>query len=159
MAPKKPAYDMTAPEMTRVTVRVPKTTLDQIGQWVDELGVRRSHFLGIALVAGSRLLVGTCSREILAPNEPEPELNAADLMSRLSASQKFRSQALAEQSAGTLPAVAQSAVVEMQNEIAALRAEVSVLESRLAHADKTRKGRRQALVEQGGPNASAPSAE
>ena len=50
-------HDMTAPKMTRVTVRVPKTTLDQINDWVDTLGVRRSHFLGIALVAGVRTLI------------------------------------------------------------------------------------------------------
>ena len=50
-------HNMTAPKMTRVTVRVPKTTLDQINDWVDTLGVRRSHFLGIALVAGVRALI------------------------------------------------------------------------------------------------------
>lgn len=52
-----PSEDMTTPRMTRVAVRVPKTTLDQINSWVDSLGVRRSHFLGIALVVGSRLLL------------------------------------------------------------------------------------------------------
>jgi len=52
-----PADDMTTPRMTRVAVRVPKATLDQINTWVDALGVRRSHFLGIALVVGSRLLL------------------------------------------------------------------------------------------------------
>jgi hypothetical protein len=60
--------DMTAPKMTRVTVRVPKTTLDQINEWVDALGVRRSHFLGIALVAGVRSLIRASAVELsLAP--------------------------------------------------------------------------------------------
>ena len=56
--------DMTAPKMTRVTVRVPKTTLDQIDEWVDALGVRRSHFLGIALVAGVRSLIRASAIEL-----------------------------------------------------------------------------------------------
>jgi hypothetical protein len=55
---------MTAPKMTRVTVRVPRTTLDQINDWVDTLGVRRSHFLGIALVAGVRSLIRASALEI-----------------------------------------------------------------------------------------------
>jgi TolA-binding protein len=50
--------------MTRVTVRVPKTTLDQINEWVDALGVRRSHFLGIALVAGVRALMHASALEM-----------------------------------------------------------------------------------------------
>jgi len=62
--------DMTAPKMTRVTVRVPKATLDQINEWVDALGVRRSHFLGIALVAGVRSLIRASAIELsLAPKE------------------------------------------------------------------------------------------
>jgi hypothetical protein len=61
MAPK---HDMTAPKMTRVTVRVPKTTLDQINDWVDTLGVRRSHFLGIALVSGVRSLIHASALEL-----------------------------------------------------------------------------------------------
>ena len=64
-------HDMTAPKMTRVTVRVPKTTLDQINEWVDALGVRRSHFLGIALVAGVRSLIRASAVEpSLAPETP-----------------------------------------------------------------------------------------
>ncbi len=57
-------HDMTTPKMTRVTVRVPKTTLDQINDWVDTLGVRRSHFLGIALVAGVRSLMRASALEM-----------------------------------------------------------------------------------------------
>ena len=57
-------HDMTAPKMTRVTVRVPKTTLDQINDWVDTLGVRRSHFLGIALVSGARSLIHASALEM-----------------------------------------------------------------------------------------------
>jgi TolA-binding protein len=61
-------YNMSAPKMTRVTVRVPRTTLDQINDWVDALGVRRSHFLGIALVAGVRSLMRASALELsLAP--------------------------------------------------------------------------------------------
>jgi hypothetical protein len=56
--------DMTAPKMTRVTVRVPRTTLEQINEWVDTLGVRRSHFLGIALVAGVRSLIQASALEV-----------------------------------------------------------------------------------------------
>ena len=57
-------HDMTAPEMTRVAVRVPRTTLAQINVWVDTLGVRRSHFLGIALVAGVRSLIHASALEV-----------------------------------------------------------------------------------------------
>jgi hypothetical protein len=57
-------HDMAAPKMTRVTVRVPKATLDQINDWVDALGVRRSHFLGIALVAGVRSLMRASALEL-----------------------------------------------------------------------------------------------
>lgn len=57
-------HDMTAPKMTRVAVRVPKTTLDQINDWVDTLGVRRSHFLGIALVAGVRSLIQASALQV-----------------------------------------------------------------------------------------------
>lgn len=72
-------HDMTAPKMTRVTVRVPKTTLDQINDWVDTLGVRRSHFLGIALVAGVRSLIRASSLEMaLAPEgESHPDASQA----------------------------------------------------------------------------------
>ena len=60
------AHEMAAPKMTRVTVRVPKATLEEINQWVDELGVRRSHFLALALVAGARSLMQACAFEPLA---------------------------------------------------------------------------------------------
>jgi hypothetical protein len=62
-------HDMTTPKMTRVTVRVPKTTLDQINDWVDTLGVRRSHFLGIALVAGVRSLMRASALEMSLSSE------------------------------------------------------------------------------------------
>ena len=84
-------HDMTTPKMTRVTVRVPKTTLDQINDWVDTLGVRRSHFLGIALVAGVRSLIQASALEMsltpasdahpgtsLAAKEPATDLAPAD---------------------------------------------------------------------------------
>ena len=63
-------HDMTTPKMTRVTVRVPKTTLDQINEWVDTLGVRRSHFLGIAIVAGARTLIRASALEAPAGLHP-----------------------------------------------------------------------------------------
>ena len=59
--------DMTAPKMTRVAVRVPHTTLEQINDWVDALGVRRSHFLGIALVAGVRSLMRASALDLSWP--------------------------------------------------------------------------------------------
>jgi hypothetical protein len=58
---------MTAPKMTRVAVRVPHTTLEQINDWVDALGVRRSHFLGIALVAGVRSLMRASALDLSWP--------------------------------------------------------------------------------------------
>lgn len=63
-------HDMTTPKMTRVAVRVPTSTLDQINAWVDTLGVRRSHFLGIALVSGVRSLVRASALEILPGAAP-----------------------------------------------------------------------------------------
>ncbi len=64
-----PKQSMTTPKMTRVTVRVPKATLAQINEWVSALGVRRSHFLGIALVSGARSLMqaNAPGAEALAP--------------------------------------------------------------------------------------------
>ncbi len=50
-------------------MRVPKTTLDQINDWVDTLGVRRSHFLGIALVAGVRSLMRASALEMSLSSE------------------------------------------------------------------------------------------
>ena len=66
-------YDMSTPHMTRVTVRIPKTTLDQINDWVDTLGVRRSHFLGIALVAGARSLIQASALELALATETDSE--------------------------------------------------------------------------------------
>ena len=73
------AHEMAAPKMTRVTVRVPKATLEEINQWVDGLGVRRSHFLALALVAGARSLMQACAFEPPGPAEPPfAELPASD---------------------------------------------------------------------------------
>ena len=73
-------HDMTAPEMTRVAVRVPCTTLDQINTWVDMLGVRRSHFLGIALVAGVRSLIQASALEVSfgSPRYLQTDVEPAD---------------------------------------------------------------------------------
>ena len=62
-------HDKAAPKMTRVAVRVPRATLDQIDDWVDTLGVRRSHFLGIALVAGVRSLMQASALEVTPTSE------------------------------------------------------------------------------------------
>jgi hypothetical protein len=72
-------HDMAAPKMTRVTVRVPRTTLDQINDWVDALGVRRSHFLGIALVAGVRSLMRASALELSLAPEGSARLGAGQL--------------------------------------------------------------------------------
>jgi hypothetical protein len=111
-------YDMTAPEMTRVTVRVPKAMLDQIDRWVDSLGVRRSHFLGIALVAGSRLLVRACVPEALVP---EGQARVGDAVGR----------AGGQAVGGDVEAPVILMLEMMQAEIAALRAEVAELQDRL----------------------------
>jgi hypothetical protein len=147
------SYDMTSPEMTRVTVRVPKTTLEQIGGWVDALGVRRSHFLGMALVAGSRLLVRSCSPETLGG-----ALSALDEASLADGS------SVCEQDASPFdgmpkaaPESVRTAMHEMQREIAALRAEVVDLREKLGSAEKHKKGRQQVETGQGGRRASAPS--
>jgi uncharacterized protein YceH (UPF0502 family) len=103
-------HDMTTPKMTRVTVRVPKTTLDQINDWVDALGVRRSHFLGIALVAGVRSLIRASALEV-APS-----------------SEEARQQAAEGDSANTDDGELQKA----EAEIAALKAEIAVLREQLA---------------------------
>jgi hypothetical protein len=112
-------YDMTAPEMTRVTVRVPKATLDQIDRWVESLGVRRSHFLGIALVAGSRLLVRTCIPEALTA---QGEAHVGDEVARTG------SQAAGDDAEAPLTL----RLEVMQAEIVALRAEVAELQDELA---------------------------
>ncbi|MBN1261410.1 MAG: hypothetical protein JXB35_12100 [Anaerolineae bacterium] len=116
-------YDMTAPKMTRVTVRVPKTTLEQINAWVDALGVRRSHFLGIALVAGVRSLIQASAIETVpvpkktAPLSPETSGEAAIAGEE---GPDFQSSDQIQQVIATL-----------QTEIAGLKAEVANLELRL----------------------------
>ncbi|MBN1936309.1 MAG: hypothetical protein JW934_16705 [Anaerolineae bacterium] len=72
-------HDMTTPAMTRATVRVPEATLAQIDRWADALGVRRSHFLGIALVAGARSIIRSCAPELLScsPEISVPPLDTA----------------------------------------------------------------------------------
>jgi hypothetical protein len=111
--------DMTAPEMTRVTVRVPKTTLDQINDWVDALGMRRSHFLGIALVAGVRSLIRASAIELSLEPHSAMQLEAGF------GSPKAGQQAEASDPA-SLHALVQR-VEALQAELARTRAEVSAL--------------------------------
>ena len=109
--------DMTTPKMTRVTVRVPKATLDQINQWVDSLGVRRSHFLGIALVVGSRLLLRAGAVDM-----PMSEQRRAGDDGELTAMADLMPETAAPQASGPPDA---------REPIAALQAEILALESRL----------------------------
>jgi hypothetical protein len=111
-------HDMTTPKMTRVTVRVPKTTLDQINDWVDALGVRRSHFLGIALVAGVRSLIRASALEVV-PSSEEAGQRAA---------------------AGDAVDADEFGPDEAVTEIATLKAEIAVLREQLA-ALQDRQGR------------------
>jgi metal-responsive CopG/Arc/MetJ family transcriptional regulator len=105
--------DMTAPNMTRVTVRVPKTTLDQINDWVDRLGVRRSHFLGIALVAGVRSLIRASALELALDTDIHSE----------------KGKAATRHEAPTVENL--SAVVEtLKAEVAALKTELASLQTR-----------------------------
>ena len=112
-------HDMTAPKMTRVAVRVPKTTLDQINDWVDTLGVRRSHFLGIALVAGVRSLIRASALDTTQAGERVDRAHTgapdAETASALSSSGADDSQTLRE------------TVDTLMNELASLRTEVAVL--------------------------------
>jgi hypothetical protein len=118
-------------------VRVPKTTLDQIGQWVDALGVRRSHFLGIALVAGSRLLVRACSPETLMVRGA---MKAFDEMDAVLDHNVSRDEDYASNSVQTSQEAVQSVIPELKAEIGTLRAEIASLQDRLAHAERPRKG-------------------
>jgi hypothetical protein len=121
-------HDMTAPKMTRVTVRVPKTTLDQINEWVDALGVRRSHFLGIALVAGVRSLIRASAVELSLEPQAARQLEVG--FGPLEA----RHQAEATDPA-SLHALAQR-IETLQAELARTRAEVSALrEQAQTHPD------------------------
>jgi len=111
--------DMTAPEMTRVTVRVPKMTLDQINEWVDAIGVRRSHFLGIALVAGVRSLIRASAIELSLEPQPGVQREAG-----------LGAPRVGQQAEATDPASLQALVhrVEaLQAELARTRAEMSAL--------------------------------
>jgi len=112
-----PADDMTTPKMTRVAVRVPKATLDQINSWVDALGVRRSHFLGIALVVGSRLLLKASAVD---QDVAEP-CRFADDVGQSAAARSDSETAASDQDRG----------YGAHASIARLRAEVQALSSRL----------------------------
>ena len=133
-------HDMSAPEMTRVTVRVPKTTLDQIGQWVDSLGVRRSHFLGIALVAGSRSLMRICSPETFAVPGQARAADEGILVPGQRVGWESGDAPRGESLQG-VQEMLRSAVSEMQAETAALRAEVLGVQERLSHPEKPKKVR------------------
>lgn len=110
---------MTAPKMTRVAVRVPHTTLDQINDWVDALGVRRSHFLGIALVAGVRSLMRASALELSWPaptdESGEPAEGQEPDTSQAHAAEWEALTALVEQLAAQ--------VAQLQAEVASLRGE------------------------------------
>ncbi len=111
--------DMTAPKMTRVAVRVPKTTLDQINDWVDTLGVRRSHFLGIALVAGVRSLIRASALDPTQTNEH---------VSQTRADAPDAETALAASSSDDVDVQAFREIVDsLRDELASLRTEVAVL--------------------------------
>ena len=119
------AHDMTAPKMTRVTVRVPKTTLDQINEWVDTLGVRRSHFLGIALVAGVRSLIRASALELSLAYETtalQPDGNR---------SPQEAGQQAAEPESTNMEAVVQR-VETLQAELSRTRAEVAALQEQFS---------------------------
>jgi hypothetical protein len=113
-------HDMTTPKMTRVTVRVPTTTLDQINEWVDTLGVRRSHFLGIALVAGVRSLIQASALEMSLAQ-------ASDLHPGASPAVEERATDLAPANGG---AIAQT-IETLRAEIASLQSEVADLKNQL----------------------------
>jgi hypothetical protein len=115
--------DMTAPKMTRVTVRVPKTTLDQINEWVDALGVRRSHFLGIALVAGVRSLIRASAVELSLAPESAAQHGAGF-------SPRAAGQQAVEPDRASLRAVTQM-VETLQADLARVRAEVAALREQL----------------------------
>lgn len=114
-------HDMTAPEMTRVAVRVPCTTLDQINVWVDTLGVRRSHFLGIALVAGVRSLIQASALEVPfgSLRSPNADVGLETAPGRIASDMPDDSDSLAQ----TVRAL-RSEVTRLQSEIADLKAQL-----------------------------------
>ena len=116
--------DMTAPKMTRVAVRVPKTTLDQINDWVDTLGVRRSHFLGIALVAGVRSLIRASALDTSPSGERVDQARAgaphAETASAASSPDAGDTQLLRE----TVDAL-RNELARLQTEVATLRGEAT----------------------------------
>lgn len=116
--------DMTAPKMTRVAVRVPKTTLDQINDWVDTLGVRRSHFLGIALVAGVRSLIRASALDTSQAGERVDQARAgapdAETVSAASSSDAGDIRSLGE----TVDAL-RDELASLQTEVATLRGETA----------------------------------
>lgn len=122
--------DMTAPKMTRVTVRVPKTTLDQINNWVDTLGVRRSHFLGIALVAGVRSLMRASALESALESSalrstarsPDESLSATERVPTEERAEVALDTATTE-TIGEAVRALQSEVARLEDEIATLRAQ------------------------------------
>jgi hypothetical protein len=115
--------DLTAPKMTRVTVRVPRTTLDQTNDWVDALGVRRSHFLGIALVAGVRSLMRASALEMSLPPESPTQPGIGPR-----ADEPMPQGAT---SGGMDPDVLTQMVATLTSEVASLRAEVAGLREQL----------------------------
>lgn len=125
-------HDMSAPKMTRVTVRVPRTTLDQINEWVDALGVRRSHFLGIALVAGVRALMHASALEMPLAAAHSVQTNA-ELIARSSASDDEALGGVAD-----LDAVAQM-IQTLEAEVTRLQSEIVDLADQL-QAQRTQSG-------------------
>jgi hypothetical protein len=146
-----PTHDMTAPEMTRVAVRVPCTTLDQINAWVDTLGVRRSHFLGIALVAGVRSLIQASALEV--PFGSQRSLQA-DVELEESARDAVASDALDNpDSLAQMVRVLRSEVARLHSEIADLKAQLqrSRRPARKRGKDRTSNARSKGYtVEKGG---------
>jgi hypothetical protein len=123
-------HDMTAPRMTRVAVRVPHTTLDQINDWVDALGVRRSHFLGIALVAGVRSLMRASALELSWPAAAE-ELAAQKL-----AAEKLTADGLDDSDTdGGEPDAQAGEWAALRAQVASLEAEVARLQAEVARRE------------------------
>ncbi len=118
--------DMTAPKMTRVAVRVPRTTLDQINAWVDMLGVRRSHFLGIALVAGVRSLMRASALETSLVTESTSRQDAETSSEAPDRETSISGPADAEDLAGGVEAL-KDGLASLQAEIAALKEQLSNL--------------------------------
>src|SRR4051812_19923426 len=64
-------------QMVRVTVRVPKNTLDELDQHVLEAGVYRTYFLSVALVMGARMLAQV-GYSVVAPGLGERDRELED---------------------------------------------------------------------------------